>query len=64
MTPEFIRKHSSKMFDDMKTGLEIKGDPVGVQISVGVQIFQALWEIAAQLGELNERNRSGEKIDG
>lgn len=52
MTPEECRKISSANFVAVKDGLE-NGDARGAEISCGVHAFQGIWEIAAQLAEMN-----------
>jgi hypothetical protein len=54
MTPEECREISSKNFDAIKKGLEL-GDVAGSQISAITHLFQGVWEIAAQLAELNQK---------
>jgi len=55
LTPKEMRDHSAKVFVQMDEGLKAHNNPVSVQLSATMHCMQALWEIAAQLGELNER---------
>lgn len=49
MTPQEIREHSAKTFDQIKAGLAKDNNPQSAQVSALCHIMQALWEIAAQL---------------
>jgi hypothetical protein len=58
LTPKQISDHSAKVFTQIDEALKAHNNPVSAQLSAAMQCMQALWEIAAQLGELNEWHRA------
>ncbi len=61
LTAQDCRDHSEKTFQQIKAGFEEHQNPPSATVSIGVHTLQALWEIAAQLAELNERAGKDER---
>lgn len=57
MKAEDIRRHSELTFEVMKTGLAKDNNIQSAAFSAQAHLMQAVWEIAAQLADLNEHFR-------